>query len=72
MDHQNLRDLHALAEGDVEPGRLRLFRDFDPVAPGAEVPDPYFGGDDGFTDVLAMVERTADALAASVARLDLR
>ncbi|SFB91423.1 Low molecular weight phosphotyrosine protein phosphatase [Nocardioides terrae] len=27
-----------------------------------EVPDPYYGGDDVFEEVLAMVERTADAL----------
>ncbi|MDZ5619781.1 low molecular weight protein-tyrosine-phosphatase [Nocardioides sp. HM23] len=62
MDRQNLRDLHALADGDVDPDRVRLFGDFDPVEPGAEVPDPYYGGDDGFHDVLAMIERTADAL----------
>ncbi|WP_322937255.1 low molecular weight protein-tyrosine-phosphatase [Nocardioides bizhenqiangii] len=62
MDHQNVRDLHALADGDVDPDRVRLFGDFDPVEPGAEVPDPYYGGDDGFHDVLAMIERTADAL----------
>jgi protein-tyrosine phosphatase len=63
MDRQNLRDLHALADGDLDPARVRLFGDFDPASPGAEVPDPYYGGDDGFHDVLAMVERTADALA---------
>ncbi len=62
MDRQNLHDLHTLAAAEVEPDRVRLFGDFDPVDPGAEVPDPYFGGDDGFHDVLAIVERTADAL----------
>ncbi len=30
------------------------------------MPDPYFGGDDGFADVLAMVERTCDALVAAL------
>ena len=29
------------------------------------MPDPYFGDGDGFRVVLAMVERTADALVAS-------
>ena len=62
MDRQNLRDLHDLAGDDLDPDRVRLFGDFDPVEPGAEVPDPYYGGADGFSDVLAMVERTADAL----------
>jgi protein-tyrosine phosphatase len=55
MDAANLRDLGGRSE------RVRLFRDFDPQGPG-DVPDPYFGGDEGFEDVLAMVERTADAL----------
>ena len=46
---------------------MRLFRDFDPVGPGGDVPDPYYGGDAGFEEVLAMVERTADALVAALA-----
>jgi protein-tyrosine phosphatase len=72
MDRENLRDLRALAGGEVEPGRLRLFGDFDPSEPGSEVPDPYYGGDDGFRAVLQMVERTADALVAALsARPDL-
>ena len=41
---------------------MRLFRDFDPVGPGGEVPDPYYGGDAGFEEVLGMVERTSAAL----------
>jgi len=68
MDGQNLADLRATSpELDAE-GRLRLFRDHDPAEPGGEVPDPYYGGDDGFEEVLAMVERTSDALVARLAR----
>ena len=32
----------------------------------ATVPDPYYGGDDGFEEVLAMVERTSDAIVAAL------
>ncbi|GAB6984228.1 low molecular weight protein-tyrosine-phosphatase [Nocardioides pyridinolyticus] len=60
MDHQNLTDLGGRSE------RVRLFRDFDPVVPGGDVPDPYYGGDSGFEEVLAMVERTAAALVATL------
>ncbi len=66
MDRQNLDDLRELAGADPAPDpadRLRLFGDFDPLDPGAEVPDPYYGDGDGFRTVLAMVERTADHLA---------
>jgi len=59
MDRQNLADLRALG---VDPDRLRLFRDFDPMPGDGEVPDPFYGGDDGFAEVLAMIERTAIAL----------
>ena len=47
--------------GGVSP-RVMLFRDFDPVEPGGDVPDPYYGGDAGFEEVLSMVERTSDNL----------
>ena len=61
MDLDNLADL-----GGRSP-RVGLFRDFDPDDPGAEVPDPYYGGHDTFAEVLAIVERTADALVAELA-----
>ena len=70
MDRQNLRDLRSLARGPLDAERIRLFGDFDPVTPGAEVPDPYYGGDDGFRSVLAMVERTSDALVRELAACD--
>ncbi|WP_326568533.1 low molecular weight protein-tyrosine-phosphatase [Amycolatopsis rhabdoformis] len=47
----------------AEPGKVRLLREFDPTAKvGAEVPDPYYGGDEGFEDVLAMLERAMPGL----------
>jgi protein-tyrosine phosphatase len=65
MDAANFAELRELGvggtEGGGDGGRLRMFRDFDPEGRG-DVPDPYFGGDDGFAQVLEMVERTSDAL----------
>ena len=65
MDRANHEDLADLG---VDASRLRLFRSFDPEAAdsavegaGDEVPDPYFD-DDGFGDVLAIVERTSARL----------
>lgn len=60
MDDSNLADLGGRTD------RVRKFRDFDPLAHspegGSDVPDPYYGGADGFEEVLAMVERTASAI----------
>ncbi len=69
MDEQNLTDVRAGTD-DTE-GRVRLFRDFDPVGTGGEVPDPYYGGDAGFEEVLGMVERTSAALVSAL-QLDTR
>jgi protein-tyrosine phosphatase len=66
MDRSNLADLRRLG---VDPDRLRLFRDFDPEPDDGEVPDPYYGGESGFHDVLAMVERTAECLVAELRAL---
>jgi protein-tyrosine phosphatase len=63
MDLDNLADLGGRSE------RVRLFRDFDPDDPGAEVPDPYYGGTDTFADVLSIVERTSDSLVRELAAL---
>ena len=60
MDHDNLADLGGRTD------RVMLFGDFDPAGAGADVPDPYYGGADGFRDVLTIVERTSDALVAAL------
>lgn len=71
MDHANLADLRAMAPDDDVRGRIRLFRDYDPDASSAEVPDPYYGGSQGFAEVVRICRAAADGLAdAIVARLD--
>ena len=62
MDNENLSNLRKLCPESFT-GELRLFRDFDSKAsPGAEVPDPYYGGASGFENVLDICERSADGL----------
>ncbi len=67
MDADNYADV--VAQGPA--ANVRMFRDFDPRATDTDrdVPDPYYGGDDGFEAVLAMVERTSDALVAALQRV---
>jgi protein-tyrosine phosphatase len=65
MDAKNLAEI---TEGRGTSDRVRMFRSFDPLlgqdpAPeDLDVPDPWFGGDDGFAAVIAVVERTCRAL----------
>jgi protein-tyrosine phosphatase len=44
--------------------KIRLFRSFDPAAPAddLDVPDPYYGTNDGFLVVLAMIEAATPGL----------
>lgn len=63
MDTDNLRDLERIRNGVGGPAALYLLREFDPAGgPGAEVPDPYYGGPRGFEDVFDMVERSCRGL----------
>ncbi len=62
MDRENYADLLSLAD-DAQAERIRLFLDFAPGAAGQEVPDPYFGGEEGFEHVLDLLEQAAAGLA---------
>jgi protein-tyrosine phosphatase len=54
LDHSNYDDLAAIAPPEAR-AKLHLLRSFDPAAPaGAGVPDPYFGGEEGFDHVLEL------------------
>ena len=68
MDRANLSDLQAMA-GPESRERLRLFMTF---AGGAamddEVPDPYYGGPNGFELVLDMVEAAGRGLIETLRR----
>jgi low molecular weight protein-tyrosine phosphatase len=58
MDSANLRDLQALAGGTEAGAKIRLLREFDPDGAGErdlDVPDPYYGGEDGFGRVFELV-----------------
>jgi protein-tyrosine phosphatase len=61
MDHTNLADLQKLKPATFG-GHLGLFLEFHPHAKVLEVPDPYYGGGDGFNTVLDLVENAAQGL----------
>jgi len=59
MDKSNLNDVLFLDEDDRHSGKVRLFREFDPDPGDYQVPDPYYGGEQGFETVYNIVNRTA-------------
>ena len=56
MDRSNFTDVIALARSEEEREKVALF---DPT--GAEVPDPYYGDEDGFARVREQVRAAAEA-----------
>jgi protein-tyrosine phosphatase len=65
MDASNRRDLQRLAPDDEARRKVVALRDFDPVAVrdgDLDVPDPYYGGDEGFEEVLDIVDRACRGL----------
>jgi len=72
MDQDNLANLRAICP-PAQRHKLRLFLSFSARHTGQEVPDPYYGGPQGFDRVLDMVEDAADGLLAEIrAGLDLK
>ncbi|MEV0978752.1 low molecular weight protein-tyrosine-phosphatase [Streptomyces sp. NPDC049915] len=67
LDAGHLRALRRLAPTEQDAAKVRLLRSYDPAA-GADldVPDPYYGGMDGFEECLEMVEAASDGLLAAV------
>ena len=61
MDHSNLADLRAICPSHVQD-RICLLLDFAETGHSNEVPDPYYGGAQGFERVLDMVEAGAKGL----------
>ncbi len=61
MDEDNLRDILAQAP-ESHSARVGLFLDYASHFDEREVPDPYYGGDEGFEHVLNLIEDAAKGL----------
>jgi protein-tyrosine phosphatase len=61
MDRENLKVLNHRAPVQARD-RVRLFLEFAPDAATTEVPDPYYGGPNGFEEVLDLVEAATQGL----------
>ena len=63
MDRNNYADLKKLPGSSKEgAAKLVLMRDFDDMGQGQDVPDPYYGGDDGFRHVYELLDRSCQNL----------
>jgi protein-tyrosine phosphatase len=66
MDRQNYQDLLALEATGQMHDKVSLFMSYVPGATSPDVPDPYFGGPEGFDAVYAMVDAGCETLVAEI------
>ncbi|TVQ08987.1 MAG: low molecular weight phosphotyrosine protein phosphatase [Leptolyngbya sp. DLM2.Bin27] len=62
MDRQNYRDIVALDPTGQHHDRVRLMCEFCRTHPDQEVPDPYYGGVEGFNYVISLLQDACEGL----------
>lgn len=67
MDRGHLKHMTDMAPGDTYE-RVKLFLSYAPEGTGSDVPDPYYGGGQGFEQVLDMVEAGSRGLLYAIKR----
>jgi len=65
MDNENLNNLRAMCPHGYN-GQLSLLLDYSQQSDTSEVPDPYYGGENGFALVLDLVEEACSGLLAHI------
>lgn len=58
MDHENLNNIKHLNGNPEYSDKIKLLREFDPQPDDKSVPDPYYGGMQGFHNVFQIVHRS--------------
>jgi len=61
MDRSNLAEINNRRPDD-STAQIALLRDYDPEPENGEVPDPHYGGIDGFEKVFQLLNRSSKAL----------
>lgn len=62
MDRSNYNHIAGMAANQVDLLKIRMMREFDPQNPGHDVPDPWFGGEQGFEEVFHILDRSTEIL----------
>ena len=62
MDEENFSNIRNLDRKNRFNHSVKLMRDFDPTPEDGSVPDPYYGGLQGFENVFQILGRSCEAL----------
>jgi protein-tyrosine phosphatase len=66
MDRNNYRDVISLARDEEEEGKIDFLLNLSEPGSNREVPDPWYGGIEGFENVYRMIDQACDVLAAEL------
>ncbi|MFZ1583596.1 MAG: hypothetical protein WAT40_02500, partial [Saprospiraceae bacterium] len=66
MDSSNHDDVVRLAKSDIHTSKVRFFLSELNEGNSVNVPDPWFGGYDGFQEVYRLLDRTCDRIVEKV------
>jgi len=62
MDASNFRNITVFPQAKTTKATLQLMREYDPEGKGLDVPDPYYGGEQGFQEVFDILNRSCASL----------
>lgn len=66
MDHSNLNTVLGMARNEIDRAKVELI--LNELSPGSnqDVPDPYYGGDEGFEQVYRLLDSATDSIAEKI------
>ena len=62
MDSENYSNIIRLDKNGSDAEKIKMMRDFEPKPDSRDVPDPYYGGMDGFQNVFDVIMRSCEGL----------
>ncbi len=62
MDASNYNDIRRLARNETDEGKVRLILNESYPGENRRVPDPYYGGNDGFENVYNLLDEATDRI----------
>jgi len=69
MDDQNIRGLKLLASNPGHVAKIHLMTDFSRLIKATQIPDPYYSGEQGFENVIDLLEDACEGLYQEVCSL---